>query len=164
MRPEAEEQAGKIADYYQKYISHQAVVAAGLSGGHAVKWTHPGSYAAEIIDCELGYAEESFKEMEKNRETVKGVLGEIQTERSRQIAIEGWSPDHDDQRHQEGDLGRAGAAYALKSAGVRTAKKHWPWGDEGWKPKSKREDLIRAAALIVAEIERLDRNKEEEYS
>lgn len=33
----------------------------------------------------------------------------------------------------------------------------WPWGREWWKPKNKRRDLIRAAALIVAEIERLDR-------
>jgi hypothetical protein len=33
----------------------------------------------------------------------------------------------------------------------------WPWADKDWKPKDRRRDLIRAAALIVAEIERLDR-------
>jgi hypothetical protein len=33
----------------------------------------------------------------------------------------------------------------------------WPWSLHWWKPKSPRRDLIRAAALIVAEIERLDR-------
>jgi hypothetical protein len=33
----------------------------------------------------------------------------------------------------------------------------WPWHDDWWKPKDRRRDLIRAAALIVAEIERLDR-------
>jgi len=30
------------------------------------------------------------------------------------------------------------------------------WAREWWKPKDRRRDLIRAAALIVAEIERLD--------
>jgi hypothetical protein len=33
----------------------------------------------------------------------------------------------------------------------------WPWGGDWWKPKDRRRDLVRAAALIVAEIERLDR-------
>lgn len=33
----------------------------------------------------------------------------------------------------------------------------WPWGDCYWKPKSPRQDLVRAAALLIAEIERLDR-------
>jgi hypothetical protein len=34
----------------------------------------------------------------------------------------------------------------------------WPWGGNWWKPKGRRRDLVRAAALIVAEIERIDRN------
>jgi hypothetical protein len=29
-----------------------------------------------------------------------------------------------------------------------------------WKPKDRRRDLVRAAALIIAEIERLDRDAE----
>ena len=33
----------------------------------------------------------------------------------------------------------------------------WPWHRQWWKPKNARRDLVRAAALIVAEIERLDR-------
>lgn len=33
----------------------------------------------------------------------------------------------------------------------------WPWGGQWWKPKDRRRDLVRAGALIVAEIERLDR-------
>lgn len=37
--------------------------------------------------------------------------------------------------------------------------KHWPlsWAKSWLKPKDRRRDLIRAAALIIAEIERLDR-------
>lgn len=34
----------------------------------------------------------------------------------------------------------------------------WPFETSWWKPKNTRSDLIRAAALIVAEIERFDRN------
>jgi len=38
----------------------------------------------------------------------------------------------------------------------------WPWGGFTWKPTTPRRDLVKAAALILAEIERLDRatNKE----
>lgn len=33
----------------------------------------------------------------------------------------------------------------------------WPWDIAWWKPRTQRENLIRAAALIISEIERLDR-------
>ena len=35
----------------------------------------------------------------------------------------------------------------------------WPhtWDASWWKPKDRRRDLVRAGALIIAEIERLDR-------
>jgi hypothetical protein len=33
----------------------------------------------------------------------------------------------------------------------------WPWDDEWFKLTDPRRDLIKAAALIIAEIERLDR-------
>lgn len=36
----------------------------------------------------------------------------------------------------------------------------WPWDWAWWKPKNPRRDLVRAAALIIAEIERLDRAAE----
>jgi hypothetical protein len=33
----------------------------------------------------------------------------------------------------------------------------WPWDRKWWKPTDRRRDLVKAAALILAEIERLDR-------
>lgn len=33
----------------------------------------------------------------------------------------------------------------------------WPWGKEAWKPGERRQMLVKAGALILAEIERLDR-------
>lgn len=87
-----------------------------------------------------------------------GVPGEIAAERRRQIEVEGWSSEHDD-THSGSELAMAAACYALLGSGRSVPAGMWPWRREGdWpKPKSKRRDLIRAAALIVAEIERLDR-------
>jgi hypothetical protein len=84
----------------------------------------------------------------------------IAAERRRQIEVEGWTPEHDDQNH-DGDMSRAAACYALSAAGYgsddRIMLRFWPWVTRWWTPKSRRVDLIRAGALIVAEIDRLDR-------
>lgn len=92
---------------------------------------------------------------------MKQILDEIAAERKRQIEVEGWTPEHDDEHH-EGDMGMAAAAYAWPPSyyvsGV-TRHEAWPWSMNDWNPQSRRRDLIRAAALIVAEIERLDRQE-----
>ncbi len=90
------------------------------------------------------------------------VVSEIHAERKRQTADEGWSCEHDDGQ-TDGELAAAAAAYSLTASGVsqQTAcSMAWPWSPQFFKPKDARRDLIRAAALIVAEIERLDRGAE----
>lgn len=90
------------------------------------------------------------------------VIEEIAAERQRQRDEEGWDDAHDDE-HTDGSLATAAACYALSGAGIsdgmlaRIRAAVWRWASKWWKPKSKRRDLIRAAALLVAEIERLDR-------
>ena len=90
------------------------------------------------------------------------VIDEIAAERQRQVQKEGWSIKHDD-THTRGELALAAACYAKEAALPAvlplTTKNGtlWPWSLEWWKPKTPRRDLIRAAALIIAEIERLDR-------
>ena len=37
----------------------------------------------------------------------------------------------------------------------------WPWVRRWWKPTDRRRDLVKAGALILAEIERLDRIERE---
>jgi hypothetical protein len=70
---------------------------------------------------------------------------------------EGWSHEIDD-KYLNGQLAMAGAAYTLaEQVGVERAVELWPWQLSGWKPKDKRRNLVRAAALLVAEIERVDR-------
>jgi hypothetical protein len=88
-------------------------------------------------------------------------LDDIATERARQIAVEGWDAAHDD-AHKNGALAMAAASYAAEAADTlrgqaRIAQAIWPWAWKWWKPKNPRHDLVRAGALIVAEIERLDR-------
>lgn len=84
---------------------------------------------------------------------------DIVAERRRQVEVEGWTAEHDEE-HDGGELAIAGACYAMRSdrvGGGHDIPKQWPWDRKWWKPKDKRRDLVRAAALILAEIERLDR-------
>lgn len=94
-------------------------------------------------------------------------LGAVMAERRRQIIEEGWSADHDDSQ-PGGMLARAAACYAVGSiipnARDRLDPGHgahaepiWPWAMEWWKPTDRRGELVKAGALILAEIERLDR-------
>lgn len=90
---------------------------------------------------------------------------DVMGERVRQIAVEGWSPEHDD-RYSAGEMAQAAASYALNcrddSCGPNLrfiGADIWPWADEWWKPSGDpRRDLVKAGALILAEIERLDRS------
>ena len=58
-------------------------------------------------------------------------------------------------------MAAAAACYALASFLrndlARIFKRYWPWDREWWKPTTQRRDLVKAGALILAEIERIDR-------
>lgn len=86
-------------------------------------------------------------------------------ERNRQINDEDWTSEHDD-AHDDGELAKAAACYAWISAQSDALRSifvnpppTWPaeWDDSWWKPTTPRRDLIKAGALILAEIERRDR-------
>ena len=95
-------------------------------------------------------------------------LADIAAERRRQVEVEGWEAAHDDE-HTDGSLALAAGSYcesaarpkilARKPGAAFAIPKLWPqsWSRDWWKPKSPREDLVRAGALIIAEIERIDR-------
>ncbi|HGN1166894.1 TPA: hypothetical protein ACRNJG_001449 [Pseudomonas aeruginosa] len=80
---------------------------------------------------------------------------DVQAERRRQITAEGWTPDHDD-LYCAAELPRAAAAYILSGANDE-APAIWPFSAKWWKPRDARANYMRAGALILAEIERLDR-------
>lgn len=93
----------------------------------------------------------------------------IAEERRRQIEEEGWTADHDIQ-HTHGEIASAAACYAMTESDrnhlaqvtIReedgTVKHYpviWPWEEQWWKPADRKKDLIRAGALIAAELDRL---------
>lgn len=88
----------------------------------------------------------------------------ILEERRRQVEVLGYFSEQDD-LYRNGELALAGMCYAFFAAQPvhqRAAMAgrpwwRWPWGNHTWKPKTRRKDLVRAGALIAAEIDRLDR-------
>ncbi|MGC3576545.1 hypothetical protein ACPTKM_04120 [Pseudomonas aeruginosa] len=83
---------------------------------------------------------------------------DVQAERKRQVEVEGWTPEHDD-KHNGGELADAAACYALWAGGINPGnwREFWPWAPEWLKHSEPRRMLVKAGALILAEIERLDR-------
>lgn len=88
---------------------------------------------------------------------------DVQAERRRQVEAEGWTPEHDDE-HADGQMARAAACYALAGSSAPSdgtaallVSLAWPWDEQWWKPSTARRDMVKACALALAEIERLDR-------
>ncbi|WP_199556839.1 ead/Ea22-like family protein [Enterobacter kobei] len=84
---------------------------------------------------------------------------DVVAERQRQKTIEGWTPEHDDE-HCNGELAMAAICYINETGTVnRNGGKPWgwPWDASWWKPNARRRNLVKAGALILAEIERIDR-------
>lgn len=101
---------------------------------------------------------------------------DVLAERARQVGEEEWTPEHDDE-HADEELAVVAALYAMprdaryrrvRVAGVAGTvteptleRALWPrsWREAYWKPTpgDRRRELVKAGALILAEIERLDR-------
>lgn len=137
--------------------------------------------AALDHECQSSMATISAeRERAERAEGASKAIHDVVTERRRQVAEEGWLPEHDD-AHSGGELALAGGWYAFNSVYrgpdcignvadgdceanslFRARRGHgayqWPWGMSWWKPsEDPRRDLVKAGALILAEIERLDR-------
>jgi hypothetical protein len=74
----------------------------------------------------------------------------VLAERRRQVTAEGWTHEHDDV-HANSELALAAVCYITRNAWT------WPWEAKWWKPTTPRRNLVKAGALILAEIERIDR-------
>ena len=90
------------------------------------------------------------------------VLSERVRQRAPKPSGEGWDDEHDDFEHIPGDLAAAAICYARDGVASASALRpdDWPWSDNWWKPKGRRRNLVRAAALLIAEIDRFDRDAE----
>lgn len=93
---------------------------------------------------------------------------DVLSERRRQVSAEGWTPTHDDM-HSDGSLAAVAACYAAVSVPSKRGDvpiELWPksWAPSWWKPSNQRRNLVKAGALILAEIERLDRLENHDYN
>lgn len=88
----------------------------------------------------------------------------IKAERERQISIEGWTLEHDD-NHVLGEMAVAAACYAVNGVPTDTNvvdhnfEDAWPFTDE-WDKRERHSRLRQleiAGALIAAEIDRIIR-------
>ncbi|MBB3004433.1 Lar family restriction alleviation protein [Paraburkholderia tropica] len=101
-------------------------------------------------------------------ERMSDAMRDVIAERGRQVSGEGFTPTRDDS-YADGQLAQAGAAYAIAvadhtnhiinsgAAFYTRSPDIWPWSEKWWKPTNPRRALVKAAALILAEIERIDR-------
>lgn len=88
----------------------------------------------------------------------------IAAERKRQIEVEGFDAAHDDNPTNEiDDLAMAAVCYAMTPAArdrfADGIPEEWPWEGRWWKPTpdDRIRELVKAGALIAAEIDRLMR-------
>ena len=107
------------------------------------------------LRVELEAAEKRIAELEGG--AFNPAILDVVAERQRQQSVEGWTPEHDN-AYQNSDLADAAACYAIHAhnQGFSTPA-HWPWSPDWWKQSGARRDLVKAGALILAEIERIDR-------
>lgn len=122
-----------------------------LPEGDEIRLAGPSSAVpADVMRAHL----QSLKEA--RRHPSDAALRLIAEERSRQIEAEGFSTDSDDEQNGDGELAYAAAAYAASAAGDPDAAMFWPggWNPHMFKPAGETRDLVRAGALIVAELER----------
>ena len=102
----------------------------------------------------------------------------IHFERVRQLEEEGYAPEHDHRHHRGEQLALAAACYAMpahfrehdswwnrsKTPNQWThfrMPRWWPFGERFWKPTpdDRIRELVKAGALIAAEIDRLHQVK-----
>lgn len=130
------------------------------------KAVEQGRTACELFD-EVTALRQRIAELESR--TVTAAAADVLAERQRQVKAEGWSSKHDDQ-YKNTELAFAASCYAFHAAAAswdleddgipydsHPVPKQWPWDPSWWKPTDARRDLVKAGALILAEIERIDR-------
>lgn len=91
---------------------------------------------------------------------------DVLIERQRQMSVEGWTPEHDD-AYACDEIAAFAAVYAMPPGARDWRVEDTGYAEtftdallpDGWKPKfgDRRRELVKAGALILAEIERIDR-------
>lgn len=116
-----------------------------------------GDYIKAVVEAALARAHAS------NTPASRDVLAE----RQRQVSAEGWTPEHDD-GHVNDEIAAMACFYAMPPGAREWSAEETgygaTWGEaivpDDWvfaKVGDRRRELVKAGALILAEIERIDR-------
>ncbi|MEH5620141.1 hypothetical protein PO583_01215 [Escherichia coli] len=122
-----------------------------------VNWEAAVSLSEENVELKrkLYAAENQIAELEAR--TFNPAILDVIAERQRQKAVEGWTSEHDD-KYGKSQLLWASSCYVLNTIQpFNRIPMDWPWAPEWWKPTNPRRDMVKAGALILAELERIDR-------
>lgn len=96
----------------------------------------------------------------------------LAAERTRQVEVEGWTAEHDDEHggrilweaakcYEAGGRSTMHVERSLNGRATSASGTAWPWSAEAWKPKSTPENLIRAGALYLAAAECYRRTRDD---
>ncbi|MNG63287.1 hypothetical protein D3C79_215110 [compost metagenome] len=101
---------------------------------------------------------DDFEDVGEPWHGLQRAASDVVLERLRQVHGEGFTLERDD-AYTDGQLPRAATCLLIPAAGIprRLQTLHWPFNPAQLKPGLVRDDLVKAGALILAEIERLDR-------
>ena len=147
------------------------IEATALRGGTAYKVDVEYFQTDEPESIDLS---DSYDESRPELSFEKSGVELIREERKRHLDEEGWTSVHDD-AHKDGQLAYAASVYArVTNANVieilrRPEENGWPWDRDWFKPFEKdyqeipavdrKRCLIKAGALIAAELDRLNRKE-----
>ncbi|EMD5225122.1 hypothetical protein VQ422_005102, partial [Salmonella enterica] len=132
--------------------------------GQSPEWNNDSDYTDAIAEVEVACT--LWRAVSDDPVKFRRLLAELEnfvstdaaadviSERLRQLTVEGRTAEQDD-HYSNLELRNAAVCYICPSL----AESHWPWADKYWKPTSARRNLEKAGALILAEMERLDRQK-----
>lgn len=127
----------------------QAATVAPVAGGELVG-----------TSANLAVLDDDFEDVGEPWYGLQRAASDVAIERLRQVHGEGFTLERDD-AYTDGQLARAAVCLLIPAAGIprRLQTLHWPFNPAQLKPGLVRDDLVKAAALILAEIERLDRSE-----
>lgn len=130
------------------------------SGWSVVKDKDNGHYPRRATVEEIASARRlTMEELELVSPRNPSAVDMIAAERRRQVVAEGYDAEHD-KRHDEGELAQAAVAYALPGNGPVVKVSMWPFERGSFKEtdgsvEERIRELVKAGALIAAEIDRL---------
>jgi hypothetical protein len=135
------------SDGYVKYLSNQFV-----SEKMTSQW-NPANWPDDLSENTKKEWTAIYFELEMRNKRF-ALLDEVLNERIRQINKHGYTEEHDDE-HTDGSIADAAAHYAS----TKDDSGLWPWDAQYDKKSSKtrREQCMASMAMLMSEVERIDR-------